>query len=107
MIWCVEDDSSIRDIEVYALTATGFEAISASTELYYSNAGATLLGDRTYGYIHVSTDGQLDYLYKCFVNDVAVNMGYIYLFELVLSFYLDKSPEVEMLGHLEVLLLIF
>ena len=27
MIWCVEDDSSIRDIEVYALTSTGFEAI--------------------------------------------------------------------------------
>ncbi len=26
MIWCVEDDSSIRDIEVYALTSTGFEA---------------------------------------------------------------------------------
>ena len=25
MIWCVEDDSSIRDIEVYALTSTGFE----------------------------------------------------------------------------------
>ena len=28
MIWCVEDDSSIRDIEVYALTSTGFEARS-------------------------------------------------------------------------------
>ena len=26
MIWCVEDDSSIRDIEVYALTSTGLEA---------------------------------------------------------------------------------
>ena len=26
MIWCVEDDVSIRDIEVYALTSTGFEA---------------------------------------------------------------------------------
>ncbi|MBO5657550.1 MAG: response regulator transcription factor [Agathobacter sp.] len=26
MIWCVEDDSSIRDIEVYALTSTGYEA---------------------------------------------------------------------------------
>lgn len=26
MIWCVEDDSSIRDIEVYALKSTGFEA---------------------------------------------------------------------------------
>ena len=26
MIWCVEDDASIRDIEVYSLTSTGFEA---------------------------------------------------------------------------------
>ena len=26
MIWCVEDDSSIRDIEVYALTSVGMEA---------------------------------------------------------------------------------
>lgn len=26
MIWCVEDEASIRDIEVYALTSTGFEA---------------------------------------------------------------------------------
>ena len=25
MIWCVEDDASIRDIELYALTSTGFE----------------------------------------------------------------------------------
>ena len=27
MIWCVEDDASIRDIEVYALTSTGFDAV--------------------------------------------------------------------------------
>ena len=26
MIWCVEDDASIRDIEVYALSSTGFAA---------------------------------------------------------------------------------
>ena len=26
MIWCVEDDASIRDIEVYALRSAGFEA---------------------------------------------------------------------------------
>lgn len=26
MIWCVEDDASIRDIEVYALSSTGYEA---------------------------------------------------------------------------------
>ncbi len=27
MIWCVEDDASIRDIEVYALGSTGFKAV--------------------------------------------------------------------------------
>lgn len=27
MIWCVEDDAAIRDIEVYALLSTGFEAL--------------------------------------------------------------------------------
>ena len=26
MIWCVEDDASIRDIEVYALKASGYES---------------------------------------------------------------------------------
>lgn len=26
MIWCVEDDASIRDIEIYALNSVGFEA---------------------------------------------------------------------------------
>jgi len=26
VIWCVDDDNTIRDIEVYALTSTGFEA---------------------------------------------------------------------------------
>ena len=26
MIWCVEDDASIRDVEVYALRSTGMEA---------------------------------------------------------------------------------
>ena len=25
MIWCVEDDAGIRDIEMYALNAAGFE----------------------------------------------------------------------------------
>ena len=28
MIWCVEDDASIRDIEIYALSAAGFETRS-------------------------------------------------------------------------------
>ena len=26
MIWCVEDDAGIREIELYTLKATGFEA---------------------------------------------------------------------------------
>ena len=26
MIWCVEDDESIREIELYSLEMTGFEA---------------------------------------------------------------------------------
>ena len=26
MIWCVDDDNTIRDIEVYALESTGFKA---------------------------------------------------------------------------------
>ena len=26
MIWCIEDDASIRDIEIYTLLSTGFEA---------------------------------------------------------------------------------
>ena len=27
MIWCVEDDTGIRDIEMYALNSAGFETI--------------------------------------------------------------------------------
>ena len=26
MIWCVEDDASIRDIEIYALKSAGYQA---------------------------------------------------------------------------------
>ena len=38
MIWCVEDDASIRDIEVYALTSTGFEAKGFENGDAFSNA---------------------------------------------------------------------
>ena len=38
MIWCVEDDSSIRDIEVYALTSTGFEARGFEDGVSFWNA---------------------------------------------------------------------
>ena len=38
MIWCVEDDASIRDIEVYALQSTGFEAKGFEDGLVFWNA---------------------------------------------------------------------
>ena len=38
MIWCVEDDASIRDIEVYALQSTGFEAKGFEDGLAFWNA---------------------------------------------------------------------
>jgi len=36
MIWCIEDDASIRDIEVYTLNSTGFQAegFSCGAELF-------------------------------------------------------------------------
>ena len=38
MIWCVEDDASIRDIEVYALRSTGFEATGFEDGVSYWQA---------------------------------------------------------------------
>lgn len=38
MIWCVDDDSAIRDIEVYTLTQTGFEAKGFSDGVSMLNA---------------------------------------------------------------------
>ena len=38
MIWCVEDDSSIRDIEVYALSSTGFDAMGFDDGASFWNA---------------------------------------------------------------------
>ncbi len=38
MIWCVEDDQSILDIELYALNATGFESRGFSDGLAFYNA---------------------------------------------------------------------
>ena len=36
MIYCVEDDANVRDIEVYALRSTGFEAegVEGGAELF-------------------------------------------------------------------------
>ena len=44
MIWCVEDDASIRDIEVYALQSTGFEArgFEDGTSFWEALQGAAL-----------------------------------------------------------------
>ena len=44
MIWCVEDDASIRDIEVYALQSTGFQArgFEDGTEFWEALQGAEL-----------------------------------------------------------------
>ncbi|KGF47427.1 ArsR family transcriptional regulator [Veillonella montpellierensis DNF00314] len=38
MIWCVEDDENIREIEIYTLHSTGFEAIGFSDGLQFWNA---------------------------------------------------------------------
>lgn len=38
MIWCVEDDENIREIEIYTLNSTGFEAIGFSDGLQFWNA---------------------------------------------------------------------
>ena len=38
MIWCVEDETSIRDIEVYSLESTGFEARGFEDGISFWNA---------------------------------------------------------------------
>lgn len=38
MIWCVEDDASIRDIEVYALQSTGIETRGLEDETSFWEA---------------------------------------------------------------------
>ena len=34
MIWCVEDDGSIRDIKIYALNSAGFETRGFEDGIY-------------------------------------------------------------------------
>lgn len=38
MVWCVEDDKSIRDIEIYTLKSTGFDAIGFSDGMKFFEA---------------------------------------------------------------------
>ena len=45
MIWCVEDDPSIRDIMVYALTSTGFQATGFEDGISFWNALQTATPD--------------------------------------------------------------
>lgn len=37
MIWCVEDDTSIREIEIYALNSAGFQARGFDNGIYFLN----------------------------------------------------------------------
>ena len=38
MIWCVEDDASIRDIEIYTLQSTGFDALGFTNSAAFWDA---------------------------------------------------------------------
>ena len=38
MIWCVEDDVGIREIEVYTLNSTGFEAVGFADSAEFREA---------------------------------------------------------------------
>ena len=44
--------------------ATGFENIQSRIAQRFTNVGATLLGDRTYGYVHITADGTDEMTYE-------------------------------------------
>ena len=45
MIWCIEDDASIRDIEMYALNSAGFETMGFEDGLSFWDELKKKFGD--------------------------------------------------------------
>ena len=59
-------------------------------------------------FIPSSVDGHLGcFRISAVVNNATVNIGCMYLFELLFSFSLDIHPRVELLDHMVVLFLVF
>ena len=84
MIWCVEDDASIRDIEVYALRSTGFD------ELWYTKGSIDPYGDKA---IRSGLGVQFALKLRCFENletlhAAAARFGY----DKVCLLYTSPSP---------------
>ena len=85
MIWCVEDDASIRDIEVYALQSTGLEArgfedgsafwAALQTELMEEIWGTDYLGESRTVDMHIRTLRQKLGKYGDMIETVR-NVGY-------------------------------
>ena len=53
MIWCVEDDASIRDMEVYTLRSTGYDAEGFSDGEAFFNALKVQIPDLILSLIHI------------------------------------------------------